>query len=364
MELLLMLAGGIVGNRADAAFMQLWGAMVKVIRQDDDLMRAKMESGGLWERLGQSFGVEIQENQAIAQIFESQILVQINAGVKDQQIKLEDLTNITIGTAIGVREILARLDALEARSVVVAVAPSLVVRGGQAIEKLPNPFFPLTGRVDDAGLFFPRSQLVDRVFELLNSGSSVALIGAAESGKSSVLREIERSAVQKLQEPRQAVFLDLSQVAGDQDFYAFLCDEVGVAVCYGTALMKALKSQRLLLLLDEADTIAHDWFTQQIRVQLRGLANEGLLRMVVAAREPLDRAFKDSEKTSPFEGLCTQELVGRWEREMVRRFVVARLKGNKIQFSEGEIDRIVRASEGLPGAVMRECFELYRMREG
>ena len=71
--------------------------------------------------------------------------------------------------------------------------------------------------------FLPRSRLVDRVFELLNSGSSVALIGAAESGKSSVLREIERS-VDRLNPERQAVYLDLSQVSGDDDFYGFLCD--------------------------------------------------------------------------------------------------------------------------------------------
>ena len=66
-------------------------------------------------------------------------------------------------------------------------------------------------------------RLVDRVFKLLNSGSSVALIGAAESGKSSVLREIERS-VDRLNQERQAVYLDLSQVSGEDDFYGFLCD--------------------------------------------------------------------------------------------------------------------------------------------
>ena len=51
----------------------------------------------------------------------------------------------------------------------------------------------------------------------------MALIGAAESGKSSVLREIERS-VDRLNQERQAVYLDLSQVSRDDDFYGFLCD--------------------------------------------------------------------------------------------------------------------------------------------
>ena len=56
---------------------------------------------------------------------------------------------------------------------------------------------------------------MSRVFELLNAGSSVALIGVAESGKSSLLREIERSAKSRLEMPRQVVRLDLSQVFGD-----------------------------------------------------------------------------------------------------------------------------------------------------
>ena len=85
-------------------------------------------------------------------------------------------------------------------------------------------------------------RLVDRVFELLNSGSSVALIGAAESGKSSVLREIERS-VDRLNPERQAVYLDLSQVSGDDDFYGFLCDRAGVAVCRGSRLNRALEGR-------------------------------------------------------------------------------------------------------------------------
>ena len=155
-----------------------------------DLTRAKGSGRGLWERFGEAFAGELQGNGAVAQIFESQILAQINAGVRDQQVMLKDLM---IVTAMGIQEILQKLE--EGRlsgGMVAAVAPSLVVVGGVAV-RLPNPFFPLSGRMDDASQFFPRSRLVDRVFELLNSGSSVALIGAAESGKSSVLREIERS---------------------------------------------------------------------------------------------------------------------------------------------------------------------------
>ena len=88
------------------------------------------------------------------------------------------------------------------------------------------------------------------------------------------------------------------------------------------------------------------------------------LRMVVAAREPLDRAFRDSGKVSPFENLCTQEEIGIWDGVMIREFVVERLRGNSVQFSQGEIDRVVRESGGVPGKVMEQCFELYRVCQG
>ena len=47
----------------------------------------------------------------------------------------------------------------------------------------------MSSAVGDASQFFTRSRLVDRVFELLNSGSRVALIGAARSEERRVGKE-------------------------------------------------------------------------------------------------------------------------------------------------------------------------------
>nr|MDJ0903586.1 hypothetical protein [Xenococcus sp. MO_188.B8] len=49
-----------------------------------------------------------------------------------------------------------------------------------------NPFKYLTGRIDDPKLVFGREKEVKRIFELLNIGSSVAVIGEREIGKSSL----------------------------------------------------------------------------------------------------------------------------------------------------------------------------------
>ncbi|MBW4448736.1 MAG: CHAT domain-containing protein [Spirirestis rafaelensis WJT71-NPBG6] len=52
---------------------------------------------------------------------------------------------------------------------------------------IPNPFVPQNGRVEQPQQFFGRQREIQRVFEVLNSGSSVALIGKDGIGKSSLL---------------------------------------------------------------------------------------------------------------------------------------------------------------------------------
>ena len=51
---------------------------------------------------------------------------------------------------------------------------------------ITNPFLPLSGIVDDPELFFDRNSETREIFTLLNSGSSVALIGERAIGKSSL----------------------------------------------------------------------------------------------------------------------------------------------------------------------------------
>jgi hypothetical protein len=324
--------------------------------------RSKQSTDGLFDRLGMCFAAEMQQNSAVREIFETQILVQISSGLKEQSLMIQDVTIVAVETLRRMEERFDRLETTLGTAPGRAVAPSLIVMGGVRLP--PNPFEPLSGAVDDAGLFFPREGLVSRVFELLTSGSSVALIGAAESGKSSLLREIGRCASSRLNVPRQVVRLDLSQVFGDNDFYTYLCSEVGIAECREFALGRALKNLRILLMLDEADVMSWEGFTNPLRKQLRGLASDegqnSPLKLVVAAREPLDQVFLDSGVVSPFENICLQEMMEPWDERMIRSFISSRLGAGRVQFSGGEIDRIVQETGGNPGKVMRACFELYR----
>nr|MDJ0675114.1 CHAT domain-containing protein [Calothrix sp. MO_167.B42] len=134
----------------------------------------------------------------------------------------------------------------------------------------PNPFLPQTGRVEDSQKLFGRQREIRRVFETLNSGSSVALIGERSIGKSSLLWAIKQQAESQLMPPRKPIYLDMSQVYDEEDFYYALCSEVGIEQCKGFRLTRALNKQRprLLLLLDEIEKMTWQGFTNQVRGQL------------------------------------------------------------------------------------------------
>ena len=244
-----------------------------------------------------------------------------------------------------------------------AIIPSQQLKVDKII---PNPFIPRSGIVKSSQKFFGREKELNRIFETLNSGSSVALIGAREIGKSSLLWAISQEAETKLMPPRKAIYLDMSQVYDEEDFYYALCSEVGIEDCKGIRLTRALKKQRpqLLLLLDEIEKMSWEGFTNQVRGQLRGLANghDAPLRLVVAASTSLDQLFPDSNEigmVSPFQNICLEEQINLWDEATVRDFISYRLENNPIRFTESEITQIVRSCGGFPKEIMQMCYRTY-----
>jgi hypothetical protein len=134
---------------------------------------------------------------------------------------------------------------------------------------LPNPFIPLSGRVEDPAQFFEPQGVINSVFETLNSGSSVALIGERGMGKSSILKAIERLAPMRLN--RQAIYLDWNLIPNEDTFWEMVCHGIGVPRCYNHHLIRELQSRQLLLLLDEVEKMGQQEFGSEIRSQLRGL---------------------------------------------------------------------------------------------
>src|SRR4028118_1104317 len=118
-----------------------------------------------------------------------------------------------------------------------------------------NPFIPQHGKIDDPIFFFGREREIRRVFETLNSGSNVAVIGESAIGKSSLLQAIYREAPTQLRYARQPIYIDLQIVCDEDDFYGDLCHKAGIEKAKGGNLSRALESKPLLLLLDEVENM-------------------------------------------------------------------------------------------------------------
>ena len=224
-----------------------------------------------------------------------------------------------------------------------------------------NPFNYLAGRIDNPKLVFGREKEVRSIFALLNSGASVAIIGEPGIGKSSLLKVIEDQAESQLEPPRKPIYLDLGQVYSEDDFYLFLCDLIGIPECRGYRLSRELKKHKLLLILDNFEKMAGDGFTNQIKMQLRALA-EGYnapLRLVIAGGRYLHELFNDSVMTSPFEGIFLQESISSWDEQTIRAFIKYQLQNNSIYFTEAEISKIISDTQGNPKKVMNLCYQLY-----
>jgi hypothetical protein len=228
---------------------------------------------------------------------------------------------------------------------------------------ITNPFVPQNGVVDNLQQFFNREREIRRVFEVLNSGSSVALIGEEGIGKSSLLGKICQQAESYLQSPRKAVFLDLNLVHDEDGFYSALCQEIGIAESR-SMLNRNLRSHRVLLALDNVGKMTWEGFTRQVRSHLRGLAegSNAPLKLVLAANESLGKLFNDSQdesKTSPFAGIFQEENLKPWDEATARAFIDARLAVTSVRFTEEEIIQLVQESGGHPRRLMQLCYRTY-----
>lgn len=227
-----------------------------------------------------------------------------------------------------------------------------------------NPFIPFNGRVEEKHLFFDREREIRRVFEVLNSGSSVVLIGEEGIGKSSMLWMIYQQAESLLKGKRQPVFLDLNLLHNESQFYSDLCHEIGIPESKDYQLTRNLRSCKILLAIDNVGKLTGEGFTRQIRDYLRGLAegSNAPLKLILAATEPLNNLFKDSQEqgnTSPLAGICQEEHIHSWDEATIRTFITSRLARTSVSFTEEEIIQLIQESGGHPRKLMQLCYRTY-----
>ncbi|MEO1209235.1 MAG: AAA family ATPase [Cyanobacteria bacterium J06638_20] len=382
---------------------QLWDEALKDGSIPIYTSKIKQDQTGLFERVCALFMAELKNDPAVRVLFEEQLLAQLNAQLKDQQLSIQDIERALQTVAQDVPHVLVKLDALErvvqdgnlqigqelgeVLEIVTTSSENLatikiylteLVKQGRVIASVegkarlmqvttelpPNPFVPLNGRVDDVSQLFIRQKILNRVFERLNGGSSVALVGERAIGKSSLLWMIQQQANKRLQPSRQPIYLDLKLIGEDDDFYSALCEQAQIPECRGYRLSRQLRSRRVLLLLDEVEKMTWAGFSKELRGQLRGLAegSDAPLRLVLASCTSLDRLFPDNQEegmVSPLSGVCIPEPIDRWDEPTTREFITSRLTRTPIRFTEAEIQQLWRESNGHPRQLMQACHACY-----
>lgn len=228
---------------------------------------------------------------------------------------------------------------------------------------VPNPFGDV-GRITDPARFFGRESLLRRIFEELSKGVNISLVGETQVGKSSILSMVCRWGPERVRPAPQAfAYLSLEWVDDEDDFYVALCDALGVAICRGFQLTRALRGRRVVLCLDEMEKMGWDGFTRRVRSQLRGLADgpAAPLKLVVASRSPLARLFPDApELNSPLAGICRPLDVGPFPDNVARTFLTRRLRGTGVRFADAQIRDLLADSGGHPARLQRAAADLYR----
>ncbi|MDJ1173119.1 hypothetical protein [Roseofilum capinflatum] len=224
-----------------------------------------------------------------------------------------------------------------------------------------NPFMQ-RGMLTNLDEIYGRERELQQVFEFLNSRASVALIGGAGMGTSSLLCAVEQKAPEALPN-RKPVYFNMREIIDLSGYYAALADAVGSDAVEPFQVQREIKKHRLLLLLDEVEQLRENWFNDGVRGQLRAWANQGQnspIRLVVAAHCPLTELFEDSGLDSPFVNICHELLLQPWDETIIQAFIDHRLAGTEVQFTAEEIADIVTQSQGIPSEVVKQCYDCYQ----
>jgi hypothetical protein len=232
--------------------------------------------------------------------------------------------------------------------------------------KIANNPFGDAGRITDPVRFFDREELLRQIFEELDKGVNVSLVGDSQIGKSSLLSMVCTWGPDKMTSPPDGTaYLNLEWVDDEDDFYEALCDALGIKTCRGFKLTRALRGKRIILCLDEIEKMAWEGFTVKVRSQLRGLADgpNAPLKLVIASRSPLFHLFPDSpELDSPLAGICRQLDVTPFSPKSARTFLNDRLHDTGVRFTASEIQSLVHETDGHPAKLQRAAANLYSMK--
>jgi pimeloyl-ACP methyl ester carboxylesterase len=236
---------------------------------------------------------------------------------------------------------------------------------GQPLSRI-NPFGE-RGCIREPRRFFGRKPLLTRIFNELQKGSSLSLVGESQVGKSSILAMVRQWGPRALKlSPEQFIHVDMQVVRNEDEFFEALCDELQLPeTLRGFRLGRALQGKRYIVCLDEIEKMVNQQnFTGSEREELRGFADgaDTPLTLLIASRSPLNVLFDDDPtRTSPLHGLCGAPLrVEGFSQQEALDFLIHRLRGNALQFTPEHMQTLYAQTSGHPARLQAAAADLYR----
>lgn len=295
--------------------------------------------------------------------------------MENDQPPTADSTNINAGKDINVSRDLTGRDKIEIHAETVIFnqqsvpastpaptdhLPSSISYPPSTISHPPsaNPFFT-SGRIPDPHLFFGRERLVREIKTELSKRSSVALAGASQIGKSSLLYYLYVTRAAWLPEVT-IEYVDLQRILDERDFCETVLRHLGEAGDSLRDLKRVLENRSVILFFDEVERLAEPDFNPRLHDLLRSLSQDKeKLTLCLATQRPLEEVFLASSPTSPFHNIFTRKTLGPFTESEARDFLTARLSGTGIVFDATEIERLWIESAGHPAKLQRLAKELF-----
>jgi hypothetical protein len=217
-----------------------------------------------------------------------------------------------------------------------------------------NPFTE-RGRITDPSRFAGRWSELSLLFERLEAGRSVLVVGSPGIGKSSLLTHVTQAAAVNLELPDlRAYYLDLRSATSADEIYRTVSNALSRPGDTLAALELALLEARtpVLLCLDNAQRpLAEGWGVTLLE-SLARMARGAALFLVVA-----------TEGTPPLlsEPFAIIRL-GALAQTEVRLLVEAYLDEDTVTFTPAELRQLIELSAAHPAYVQRAAYHLYKSK--
>jgi hypothetical protein len=217
-----------------------------------------------------------------------------------------------------------------------------------------NPFTQ-RGRITDPSRFAGRWSELSLLFERLESGRPVLVVGTPAIGKSSLLTHVTQAAAVNLELPDlRAYYLDLRGATSADEIYRTVAAALGHRGDTLAALELALLEARtpVLLCLDNAQGPFAEGWGDLLLESLARLARGAALFLVAATEgtpPPLSEPFAIIR-------------LGALAQTEVRLLVEAYLDDDPVTFTPAELRQLIELSAAHPAYVQRAAYHLYQSK--